>query len=188
MIERNLKRAIGQMTYGVNVVAATDGTIVRAFTATWVQQVSFEEAVVAVSMSPKHDTYALAMATGELTVSLLAGDQIEQGQYFSYPGRRFKRFADYLTLVDGRPVVEGCVAWLHVPIEQQIEVRDHVLLIGEVSEFGEGRLDEPALTYSSRKGWRIASVPARDPGVSIRDRLLEGLARFEEDDEAGSSE
>lgn len=180
MIERNLKRAIGQMTYGVNVVAATDGATVRAFTATWVQQVSFDDAVLAVSISPKHDTYPLAIESGEVTVSLLAGDQIEQGQYFSYPGRRFKRYADYIEVIEGRPIVAGCVAWLHMPIEQRIEVRDHELLIGEVVEFGEGRLDQPALTYSSRKGWRIAATPAREPGASVRDKLLEGLARHEQ--------
>ena len=40
-------------------------------------------------------------------------------------------------------------------------MRDHVLLVAEVVAVGEGRLKDPALTYSSRKGWRIADTPAQ---------------------------
>ena len=43
----------------------------------------------------------------------MAGDQVEQGQYFSYPGRRFQRIADeWLHVVDGWPVVPDAIAWL----------------------------------------------------------------------------
>ena len=42
------------------------------------------------SISPKHDTHPLVLASGRFSVSLLAADQVEQGQYFSYPGRRFR--------------------------------------------------------------------------------------------------
>lgn len=41
-----------------------------------------------------------------------------------------------------------------------------------MTRVGEGRLKEPGLTYSSRKGWRIADTPARKKGESVRDRLL----------------
>lgn len=175
MIDPELKRSLGQMTYGVNVVACASGGLVRAYTSTWVCQVSFTEPVVAVSISPKHDTYPLIVQEGWLTVSLLAGDQIEEGQYFSYPGRRFRHIGDYLELVDGLPVVRGCVAWLLAEVHERLTVRDHELLVCHVTRVGEGRLEEPALTYSSRKGWRIASTPARQPGESVRDRLLARL-------------
>ncbi len=46
-----------------------------------------------------------------------------------------------------------------------------------VSQFGEGRLGEDPLLYSSRHGWRIAGEKARQPGRSVRDELL---ARLEE--------
>jgi flavin reductase (DIM6/NTAB) family NADH-FMN oxidoreductase RutF len=114
----------------------------------------------------------LIEATGEFTVSILAGDQISQGQYFSYPGHRFRRAIDYFDPGNDRPVIDGCVAWLHCNIFDQVEIRDHFLLIADVIEVGEGRLEEPALTYSSRKGWRIADASAREPGRSVRDELL----------------
>ena len=79
MIESELKRALGQMTYGVQVVACEQDGEVRGYTSTWVCQVSFEEPIVAASISPKHDTFELIASRGWFTVSLLAGDQIEEG-------------------------------------------------------------------------------------------------------------
>jgi hypothetical protein len=53
---------------------------------------------------------------------------------------------------------------------------DHELLFARVVEVGAGRLKEPPLLYSSRLGWRIAGDRAREPGMSVRDALLERLA------------
>jgi flavin reductase (DIM6/NTAB) family NADH-FMN oxidoreductase RutF len=172
MIEPGLKRVIGQMTYGVYVVAARSGSVTRAFTSTWTYQLSFEEPVLAVSVSPKHDTYPLIVEGGRFTASILAGDQIEQAQYFSYPGHRFRHVGDYLVDVDGSSVVDGCIGWLDCRVFDRVQLRDHALFMAQVERVGEGRLGEPALTYSSRKGWRVADTPARTEGESVRDRLL----------------
>jgi flavin reductase (DIM6/NTAB) family NADH-FMN oxidoreductase RutF len=182
VIDAALKRVIGQMTYGANVVACRSGDLTRAYTSTWTYQVSFEDPVLAISVSPKHDTYPLIETEGWFTVSILAGDQIEPAQYFSYPGRRFRHVGDYLTDVAGLPVVDGCVGWLLCRVIDRIPVRDHVLMLAEVERVGEGRLGEPGLTYSSRKGWRVANTPARLSGDSVRDRLLRMV------DEAGTAD
>ena len=89
-IDRDIKRSLGQMIKGIEVVGGHDG-VVRAYTSHWVSQVSFEEPIVMASVSPKHDTHPLIVAGGEFSVSILAGDQIAEGQYFSYPGRKLRR-------------------------------------------------------------------------------------------------
>ncbi len=180
MIDRDTKRALGQLTYGANVVAARHQSVTRAYTSTWTYQLSFEDPVVGISISPKHDTFPLIELTGEFTVSILAGDQIEQGQYFSYPGHRFKRAIDYFDPYCHQPVIDGCVAWLHCRTFDRVEIRDHMLLVADVLEVGEGRLEAPALTYSSRKGWRIAETPARERGRSVRDELLQRVEATDE--------
>ncbi len=178
MIDQTTKRSLGQLAKGVQVVAATHGGITRAYTSHWVTQVSFAEPIVMTSVSTKHDTYPLMVASGAFTVSILAGDQIEAGQYFSYPGRKFRHLATELLAVNeaGYPTVPGCIAWFHAQVFQQLTMEDHELLFGRVVATGTGRLREPALVYSSRQGWRIADTKARTPGDSIRDRLLERLA------------
>ena len=90
MIDRQIKRCLGQMSKGVQVVGSEHNGIHRLYTSHWVSQVAFEEPIVMASVSPKHETYSLIVASGRFTVSILAGDQIAEGQYFSYPGHKFK--------------------------------------------------------------------------------------------------
>jgi len=177
VIDRELKRSLGQMMRGVQVVAASRAGVTRAYCSHWVCQVSFDEPIVLVSVSPKHDTHPLMVEAGWFTVSLLAGDQVDIGQYFSYPGRKFRHIAtEYLTEDDGNPVVVDCIAWLRCEILERLDTElDHDLFLARVTAVGEGRLGEPPLLYSSRMGWRVAGGKAREPGDSVRDRLLARL-------------
>jgi flavin reductase (DIM6/NTAB) family NADH-FMN oxidoreductase RutF len=184
MIDRDIKRSLGQMIQGVQVVGSAHDGLVRAYCSHWVSQVSFDEPIVMASVSPRHDTYPVMRAAGRFTVSVLAGDQVAAGQYFSYPGRRFHHLADELLELndDGLPVVADAVAWLQC---ETFEVKeawadgtpiDHHLFFARVVRVGPGRLREPPLLYSSRLGWRVTGDKAREPGRSIRDELLERLA------------
>jgi flavin reductase (DIM6/NTAB) family NADH-FMN oxidoreductase RutF len=178
VIDREVKRCLGQMMKGVQVVAAEHGGVVRAYTSHWVCQVSFDEPVVLLSVSPKHDTHPLLVASGRAAVSILAADQVAQGQYFSYPGRKFEHVIDeFLEEVeDGWHVVRDAIAWLGVEIDRDLEAGlDHDLFLGRVVAVGAGRLKEPPLLYSSRLGWRVTGDKAREPGRSIRDELLARL-------------
>lgn len=180
MIDRDIKRSLGQMMKGVQVVGATsaDGATTRAYCSHWVCQVAFEEPIVMASVSPKHDTHPLIAETGVFSVSILAGDQVEVGQYFSYPGHRFRYVAtEYLEMADGLPVVRNCIAWLRCEVFERTTMADHELFFARVTKTGEGRLKDPPLLYSSRLGWRVTGDKAREAGDSVRDRLL---ARLEE--------
>lgn len=186
MIDRELKRALGQMVKGVQVVGSAHDGVARAYTSHWVCQVSFDEPIVMASVSPKHDTHPLIAASRRFSVSLLAADQVEQGQYFSYPGRRFRHIAEeYLTVVDGLPVVRDAVSWFTCDVTDELIGRyDHDLFFGRVTTSGTGRLDAPPLLYSSRHGWRATGEKAREPGTSIRDRLVARLDQADADREA----
>lgn len=180
VIDPNIKRSLGQMMHGVQVVAARHDGVTRAYTSHWVTQVSFAEPIVMASISSRHDTFPLIEKTGRFTVSILAGDQVAQGQYFSYPGRKFRYIADEFIVewahgdrVD--PVIDRAIAWLACDVVDTKDLEDHRLFFARVTAVQGHRLREPPLTYSSRLGWRIASEKAREPGRSIRDELLERL-------------
>jgi flavin reductase (DIM6/NTAB) family NADH-FMN oxidoreductase RutF len=148
----------------------------RLYTSHWVSQVSFEEPVVMASVSPKHDTYPLIKASGLFSVSMLAGDQIAEGQYFSYPGRKFAYVCpEFVEDWDGLPIVANSIAHLRCEVFAQQPMRDHELFFANVVATKEGRLKDPPLLYSSRLGWRIAGDRAREPGMSIRDQLVARL-------------
>lgn len=177
MIDLDLKRCLGHMIKGVQVVAAQHDGVTRAYTSHWVSQISFEEPIICASVSPRHDTHGVVVDSGRFAVSLLGADQVMQGQYFSYPGRKFRYCApEYLADVDGWAVVPGCIAWLGCEVVDAIRGRfDHDLFFARVVAHGEGRLSEPPLLYSARHGWRSTGGPAREAGVSIRDQLLARL-------------
>ncbi|MEL6890586.1 MAG: flavin reductase family protein [Actinomycetota bacterium] len=194
MIDREIKQCLGQMMKGVEVVGAQYDGVRRLYTSHWVTQVSFEEPIVMASVSPKHDTHPLMTAAGEFSVSLLASDQIVEGQYFSYPGRKFRYVGDEYVAdwpgdaageggAVGPPVVPNSIAWLRCETFQITPMEDHELFFARVVEVVPNRLKEPPLLYSSRLGWRITGDKAREPGVSIRDQLLDRVTkRFPEND------
>ena len=180
MIDRDLKRSLGQMMKGVQVIGATapDGDVQRLYCSHWFTQVSFEEPIVQASVSPKHDTHPVIVASGRFSASILAGDQVTEGQYFSYPGRRFERRAtEYVEQWDeqGLPIVPNAIAYLACEVFDRRSVGDHDLFLARVTATREGRLKEPPLLYSSRLGWRVAGGSAREPGGSVRDFLLARL-------------
>jgi len=179
MIDPVLKRSLGQMMKGVEIVGAHHDGVTRAYCSHWVTQVAFEEPIVMASVSPRHDTHPLMVASGQFSVSILAGDQVDVGQYFSYPGRKFRYIAEeYLDTIAGTglPVVRNCIAWLRCETFEIKPMADHELFFARVVEVGAGRLREAPLLYSSRLGWRVAGDKAREPGRSVRDALLERLA------------
>ena len=180
MIDRELKRSLGQMIKGVQVIGAAEAGTHRLYTSHWFSQIAFEEPLVLASVSPKHDTYALLLATGRFSASLLAADQIAEGQYFSYPGHKFHYVAEeFVEEWEGLPVVPNSIAWLACEVLDRWTISehggDHDLFLGRVTATHEGRLKAPPLLYSSRLGWRATGDPAREKGVSVRDQLLARL-------------
>ena len=69
MIDPVIKRSLGQMIKGVEVVGSSHDGVTRAYCSHWVTQVSFEEPIVMASVSPKHDTFPLIEASGRFAVS-----------------------------------------------------------------------------------------------------------------------
>jgi flavin reductase (DIM6/NTAB) family NADH-FMN oxidoreductase RutF len=190
MIDRSIKQVLGQMMKGVEVVGATHDGVSRAYCSHWVTQVSFEEPVVMASVSPKHETYPLMIASGLFAVSLLAHDQVAEGQYFSYPGRKFLHLAqEYVSTWLGLPVVPNSLGWLRCEIFDSKSMLDHELLFARVTDVQAGRLREAPLLYSSRLGWRMGGDSAREPGESVRDALLARLSAMGVDasDDVGSA-
>lgn len=176
LIDPVLKRCLGQMMHGIDVVGAAHGGVTRCYTSHWIMQVSFEEPVVMASVSPKHDTWPLLEASGRFAVSILAADQVAQAQYFSYPGRRFRHVAtEWVTTHEdwGLPVVPDSIAWLRCEVREITSpVVDHRLVLAEVTDVAEGRLRETPLVYSSRLGWRGAATKVRSAQDAVRDTLL----------------
>ena len=186
MIDPTIKRSLGQMMKGVQVVGAHHDGVTRAYCSHWVCQVSFEEPIVMASVSPKHDTHPLIAAPAASSPS--ASSPATRSTSASTSPTRAAGSATSPTSTSRRfpatqlPVVRNCIAWLRCETFEVKPMADHELFFARVVEVGAGRLKEPPLLYSSRLGWRITGDRAREPGRSIRDELLERLAAAGFDD------
>ena len=174
-IDRDLKRWLGQMMKGVQVVGAADDGVARRYCSHWVCQVSFEEPIVLASVSPKHDTHPLIVASGPLRGVDPRRRPGRRGPVLllSRPPVPLPRPTSTSRWSTGCRACRNCVAWLRLRgLRAHADALDHDLFLARVVGPREGRLGEPPLLYSSRLGWRVTGERAREPGDSIRDRLL----------------
>ena len=135
------------------------------------------------SVSPRHDTHPLIVASGRFSVSILAGDQVEQGQYFSYPGRKMRHVATEYLDDGGRPAAGSATAWPGSRARSRTASPAATTTTSSSPAspgWRPGRLGEAPLLYSSRLGWRAAGGRVREPGGAVRDRPLARVAEGEE--------
>ena len=120
-------------------------------------------------------------------MSILAGDQVDAGQYFSYPGRKFRYIADELPRAVPRrsAACRSCrnsIAWLRCEMFERKPMVDHELFFARVVDVGPGRLrSRRCCTRAGSAGGSPATRPA-SPGTSVRDELLARLAAAGFDD------
>ena len=120
------------------------------------------------SVSPKHDTHPLMVAVGRvLRVSLLAADQIGDGQYFSYPGRKLplrrRRVPDRLVRRPGRAAgrARTAIAWLRCEtFEVEADGRPRAVL--RPGRRGRSRIGSRSRRCSTRAG-SAGGSPATRP-------------------------
>ncbi len=68
-------------------------------------------------------------------VSILSSDQKDLAHHFAYfQGDRFADIKYHLSDL-GSPVIQDSLAWFDCVCEKQIELGDHIMLIGRVMDF-----------------------------------------------------
>jgi flavin reductase (DIM6/NTAB) family NADH-FMN oxidoreductase RutF len=123
------------LTAGVYVVGVVDGERRNAFTASSIMQVSFSPLLVALSISPEHESYELLRNGHVFSISVLGAQQQTLAAHF---GTRSGRTLDKLASVPWRPGKTGApllldaLAYFDCRMVSQIEAGDHRLVVGRV--------------------------------------------------------
>jgi flavin-dependent trigonelline monooxygenase, reductase component len=132
-----LRRALGSFLTGVTIVTALDmAGQPRGITANSFTSVSLDPPLVLVCVDRSAASYRTFLNCRGFAVHILATDQRELSATFA--GKSAAKFDGLRTRVGrgGAPVLPRCAAWLDCRTERQIIMGDHVLVIGEVLEFG----------------------------------------------------
>jgi flavin reductase (DIM6/NTAB) family NADH-FMN oxidoreductase RutF/pimeloyl-ACP methyl ester carboxylesterase len=138
---RALRQALGAFVTGVTIVSARqhDGEP-RGFTANSFTSVSLDPPLVLVCIARTAASYPVFSAVERFSVSVLAEDQKHLSQLFaSKAPDKFSR-APWHASVAGTPLIEGSAAWFDCRrYRSVIDAGDHVILVGEVVEFGDSK-------------------------------------------------
>jgi flavin reductase (DIM6/NTAB) family NADH-FMN oxidoreductase RutF len=127
---------------GVYVVGVADGEKRNAFTAAWVMPVSFQPLLLALSINPRHSSYALLRAGRGFTLNVLARDQFDLAAHFGGPAGADKLAAFPWRLGrTGAPLLENMPAWFECEWAAECVAGDHVLVLGRVID---GALTDPS--------------------------------------------
>ncbi|WP_422383754.1 flavin reductase [Roseibium album] len=163
---RDLRDAFGRFMTGVTVVTGLDGDGTPVgFTANSFSSVSLNPPLLLVCPGKFLSSFNVFSACRNFSVSVLSEGQEDVANTFAgYKGDRFARVA-HTSNSHGVPVIDGAIAAFSCKTHQVIPAGDHIVLIGEVTEFqqGEGR----GLGYSGGQFFSLGlEHQARDPGAS----------------------
>jgi flavin reductase (DIM6/NTAB) family NADH-FMN oxidoreductase RutF len=147
---------------GVAVVATMDEGAPYAAAVNSLTSVSLEPPLILVCLQLHSRTAAAIERCGAFSVSVLADTHEAYSRRFakSHPSE------GELELVDGLPVVTGCVAGMICETESMQVKGDHVIIVGEVvrTHQGEGM---PLLFFGS-KYHHLGEMTLRPTGESVR--------------------
>ena len=132
---REHKAALDTFPYGVYICTCKAGEKANGLTLGWVQQVSSNPTLVAITVYKKWYSHKLLSEGDYFIVHVLDEEQVELGKHFgTIHGWDTDKFEgiEWKPGVDGIPVIQGCRAVLECKKVKQVPAGDHTLFIGEV--------------------------------------------------------
>jgi flavin reductase (DIM6/NTAB) family NADH-FMN oxidoreductase RutF len=122
-----------RLTQGVYVVGVAHGEARNAFTAAWVMQVSFDPLLLALSINPRHSSYALLKEGRAFSVNVLKKGQLELAAHYGRPAGPDKlALMEWTTGRIGVPLLLESLAWFECQVVGELPAGDHVLVLGKV--------------------------------------------------------
>lgn len=108
--------------------------------------VSLDPLLVGFFPAKTSSSWPVIREVGRFCINVLADDQAEvSGRFAAKGGDKFASIA-WRPGRFGAPVIDGCVARIDCELDHELNVGDHVLVLGRVVDFGVAR-DAPALVF-----------------------------------------
>ena len=145
---QSLRRLMAHWATGVAVVTSRDDAGPRGATTNALTSLSLDPLLVLVALDRASNTLAAVRASGRFCINVLAADQEEIARRFATKASGEEKLAGLPhELVDGLPVLGGCVAWLACELDQALEGGDHSILLGRPLDAGADPEKQPLVFY-----------------------------------------
>ena len=154
MNEAAKKTALRMIPYGIYVLTADDGKgNVGAATVNWVTQGSFTPPLVVVAVKADSGAHTVVRGTGRFALNILGKDGKGTAFTFFKPAKVENGLLSGQSFhagENGAPILESALAAVECTVRQVVELGDHHVVIGEVTQAHvtrtpEGRLDAAIL-------------------------------------------
>ncbi len=130
---RAFRNACGAFATGVTVITTRTEDGDHGMTANAFMSVSLDPALVTVSIDKQSRMLRRLRSSGRYAVNVLSESMQSAALHFA--GRPQPGMGHILSERGGLPVIPGSAALFLTEVVQEVEVGDHVLFIGQVTEF-----------------------------------------------------
>ena len=152
-----LRSALGRFATGVTVIAAqTPDGQVHCMTVNSFASLSLDPPLILWTLRSNSARYNTFSKTHAFSVSVLAETQIDIARKHAAPPPDGFAHRDWKSYLGGCPFVDGASAHFICKGHTEVNKGDHVILIGEVTEFAEHR--HPPLVFMGGKYYSGSSL------------------------------
>lgn len=148
---RALRDGLGTFATGVTVVTACadDGRAV-GITINSFSSVSLDPPLILWSLSNRSPSLEAFCRAQHYAVNVLAEDQEWISSHFSVRGDDPFAPVEFIPGLAGVPLIAGCLAWFECAPEAHYPGGDHLVLVGRILRFAQGRKSSPLVFHGGR--------------------------------------
>jgi len=152
-----LRSALGRFATGVTVISAqTPDQHVHCMTVNSFASLSLDPPLILWTLRSRSARYHTFSRTHAFSVSVLAETQIDVARKHALPPASGYSERNWKAFLGGCPIIEGAAAHFICKGHTEVDKGDHVILIGEITEFAEHQ--HPPLLFMGGKYYSSSSL------------------------------
>lgn len=137
MDDQAKKTALRMIPYGIYILTTQAEGEIAAGTVNWVTQTAFNPPLVAVGVKTDSGSYGAIKKSGTFALNMLGKDQVGAAFAFFKPTKNEDGKLNgeaYRAGANGSPIIESAVAAVECTVRQVVELGDHHVFLGEVTD------------------------------------------------------
>jgi flavin reductase (DIM6/NTAB) family NADH-FMN oxidoreductase RutF len=136
-MEQQWQTALGQMTYGIYVLTTKKDDEINGMIASWVTQVSYDPPLILAAVHPNRYSHDMIVQSRVFGLHII--DQSRKDLLARFKGPDPKEKFSEIAWKKGKtgvPVLQDCLAWFELQVQEQHQPGNHTLFIGKVVAAG----------------------------------------------------
>lgn len=148
---RALRNSLGSFATGVTVVTTCtdtgkpDGITINSFSS-----VSLDPPLILWSLSNRSPSLPTFCRSQHYAVNILAEEQEWISSHFAARGEDHFSSVQVMPGLAGIPLIAGCLAWFECTHEAHYPGGDHLVLVGRIVRFTQGKMARPLIFHGGR--------------------------------------